>query len=63
MAASNSQIYYFCSMNLTAIIIKGDGYFIEQIKEFGGVLTQGTTIEKTKSNLIDVLALWSEDTK
>lgn len=50
-------------MNLTAIIIKGDGYFIGQIKEFGGVLTQGTTIEKTKSNLIDVLALWSEDTK
>lgn len=50
-------------MNLTAIISRGNEYFIGQIKELPGVLTQGTTIEETKDNLIDALDLWLEDAK
>ncbi len=50
-------------MNLTAIISRGNEYFIGQIKELPGVLTQGTTIEETKRNLIDALDLWLEDAK
>lgn len=48
-------------MNLTAIISKGEEYYIGQVKELPGVLTQGTTIEETKSNLMDALSLWLKD--
>jgi len=50
-------------MNLTAIIFKSDDFFIGQIKELPGVLTQGISVEQTKKNLIDALDMWLEDAK
>jgi len=48
-------------MNLTAVISKGEDFYIGQIKELPGVVTQGITIEETKDNLLDALALWLKD--
>ncbi len=48
-------------MKLTAIISKGEEYFIGQVKELPGVLTQGQTVAETKKNLLDALSLWLKD--
>ncbi len=48
-------------MKLTIVISKGEEFFIGSIKEIPSVLTQGKTIEETKSNVIDALKLCLED--
>lgn len=50
-------------MDLTAVISKGDEFFIGQIKEIPGVFSQGKTIDEAKANLMDALNLWLEDSK
>jgi predicted RNase H-like HicB family nuclease len=44
----------------SVIIRKGDKYFIGQIREIPGVITQGKTIKETRENLLDALKLYSE---
>lgn len=50
-------------MDLTAVIPKGEEFFIGQIKEIPGVFSQGKTIDETKANLMDAMNLWLEDSK
>ena len=46
-------------LKLTMVIEKGlDGWYIGQIQEIPGVLTQGKTIKETKENLADALELY-----
>ena len=46
-------------LKLTMLIEKGDqGWFVGQIAEIPGVLTQGKTIDETKENLLDALELY-----
>ncbi|MBI3878203.1 MAG: type II toxin-antitoxin system HicB family antitoxin [Verrucomicrobia bacterium] len=41
------------------LIEKGlDGWYVGQIQEIPGVLTQGKTIKETKENLLDALDLY-----
>lgn len=47
-------------MKLTIVISKGEEFYIGTIKEIPAVLTQGSTIEETKENVIDALALYLE---
>ena len=47
------------NLKLTMLIETGDqGWFIGQIAEIPGVLTQGKTIDETKENLLDALELY-----
>ena len=48
-------------MKLTIVISKGDEFFIGSIKEIPAVITQGTTIEDAKANVMDALELYLED--
>jgi predicted RNase H-like HicB family nuclease len=48
-------------MKLTIVISKGEEFYIGAIKEIPGVLTQGSTIEETKENVLDALELYLED--
>ena len=49
-------------MKLTLIIEEGNnGFYIGQIKEVPGVLTQGITIAEVKENIVDALELYFED--
>ncbi len=48
-------------MKLTAVITRGSEYFLGQIKELPGVLTQGISVEETRTNLLDALELYLED--
>ena len=49
-------------MKLTFSIEDGsNGFYIGQIKEVPGVLTQGTSIEEVKENIIDALELYFKD--
>ncbi len=48
-------------MKLTIVISKGEEFFIGTIKEIPAVLTQGSTIEETKENVLDALELYLED--
>jgi len=49
-------------MKLTIIIItKGEEFFISSIKEIPAVLSQGTTVEEAKSNVLDALELYLQD--
>ena len=49
-------------MKLTLIIEEGNnGFYIGQIKEVPGVLTQGSTIAEVKENIVDALELYFED--
>ena len=43
------------------VISKGEEFFIGTIKEIPAVLTQGKTVEETKANVLDALALYLED--
>ena len=48
-------------LKLTLAIEKGlDGWFIGQVEEIPGVLTQGKTVDETKDNLLDALQLYLE---
>ena len=48
-------------LKLTLAIEKGlDGWFIGQVEEIRGVLTQGKTVDETKDNLLDALELYLE---
>ncbi len=48
-------------MKLTVVITKGEEFFIGMIKEIPAVLSQGTTIEEAKENVLDALKLYLED--
>lgn len=48
-------------MKLTLTISKGEEFFIGTIKEIPAVITQGSTIEETRENVMDALALFLED--
>jgi predicted RNase H-like HicB family nuclease len=47
-------------MNITMQILKGESFFIGTIKEIPEVITQGTTIEETKENILDALQVYLE---
>jgi predicted RNase H-like HicB family nuclease len=48
-------------LKLTMLIEKGlDGWYVGQIQEIPGVLTQGKTLKETKVNLVDALDLYLE---
>lgn len=48
-------------MKLTAIIEEGEnGWFVGQIEEIPGVLSQGKSIDELKRNLLDALNLYLE---
>lgn len=49
------------NLKLTMVVENGDqDWFVGQIAEIPGVLTQGKTIEETKENLLDALELYLE---
>jgi predicted RNase H-like HicB family nuclease len=48
-------------MKLTIVISKGEELYLGTIKEIPAVLTQGSTIEETKANVLDALELYLED--
>ena len=48
-------------MKLTIVITQGEEFFLGTIKEIPAVLTQGSTIEETKENVLDALELYLED--
>jgi predicted RNase H-like HicB family nuclease len=48
-------------MKLTIVISKGEEYFIGTIKEIPPVISQGSTIEEAKENVLDALQLYFED--
>ena len=45
-------------MKLTIFISKGEEFYIGSIKEIPAVLTQGSSIEETKENVLDALELY-----
>ena len=48
-------------MKLTLSIAKGEEFYIGTIKEIPAVLTQGTSIEETRENVFDALAIYLEN--
>ena len=48
-------------MKLTIVISKGEEFYIGTIKEIPAVLTQGSSIEETKENVLDALELYLKD--
>lgn len=48
-------------MKLTVGVSKGKDFFIGTIKEIPAVLTQGSSIEEAKQNVLDALQLYLED--
>ena len=48
-------------MKLTILISKGEEFFIGTIKEIPAVISQGSTIEEAKENVLDALELYLED--
>lgn len=48
-------------MKLTLRISKGKEFFIGTIKEIPAVLTQGSSVEETRENVYDALALYLEN--
>lgn len=48
-------------MKLTIVIAKGNDFYISAIKEIPAVLSQGTTIEEARENILDALQLYLED--
>ena len=45
-------------MKLTIAIAKGEEFYIGTIKEIPSVITQGVTIDETRENVLDALALY-----
>ncbi|MBA2563515.1 MAG: type II toxin-antitoxin system HicB family antitoxin [Chitinophagaceae bacterium] len=48
-------------MKLTIVISKGEEFYLGTIKEIPAVLTQGSTIQEAKENVLDALELYLED--
>ena len=48
-------------MKLTISISKREEFFIGKIKEIPAVISQGSTIEEAKENVLDALELYLED--
>ena len=48
-------------MKLTMVISKSEDFYIGKIKEIPAVLTQGESIDETKTNVLDALKLYLED--
>ncbi|WP_276500496.1 type II toxin-antitoxin system HicB family antitoxin [Terrimonas pollutisoli] len=48
-------------MKLTIVITKGEDFFVSSIKEIPAVLSQGTTVEEAKANVLDALELYLQD--
>lgn len=48
-------------MKLTLTIAKGEEFFIGTIKEIPAVITQGLTIDETRENILDALALYLDN--
>jgi len=48
-------------MKLTLTIAKGEELYIGTIKEIPAVITQGSTIDETRENVMDALALYLEN--
>ncbi|HWH63444.1 MAG TPA: type II toxin-antitoxin system HicB family antitoxin [Ginsengibacter sp.] len=48
-------------MKLTVVISKGEEFFIGMIKEIPAVLSQGSTIQEAKENVLDALKFYLED--
>jgi len=48
-------------MKLTITISKGDEFFIGTIKEIPSVISQGSSIDEAKENVLDALELYLED--
>ena len=48
-------------MKLTIIIIKGEEFYVASIKEIPAVLTQGSSVEEARTNVLDALQLYLED--
>ena len=47
-------------MKLTIAISKGEDFFISTIKEIPAVISQGSTIEEARENVLDALQLYLE---
>ena len=45
-------------MKLTIAIAKGEEFYIGTIKEIPSVITQGSTIDETRENVLDALSLY-----
>ena len=45
-------------MKLTIAIAKGEEFYIGTIKEISAVITQGSTIDETRENVLDALSLY-----
>ncbi len=48
-------------MKLTIVISKGEEFSIGTIKEIPSVISQGSSIEEAKENVLDALELYLED--
>lgn len=48
-------------MKLTLTIAKGEEFYIGTIKEIPSVITQGSTIDETRENVMDALALYLDN--
>ncbi|MDQ6756974.1 MAG: type II toxin-antitoxin system HicB family antitoxin [Bacteroidota bacterium] len=48
-------------MKLTVVISKGEEFYIGTIKEIPSVISQGTTIDEAKANVLDALEFYLED--
>jgi len=48
-------------MKLTIIVSKGEEFYIGAIKEIPAVISQGTTIQEAKENVLDALELYLKD--
>ena len=51
----------FKTMKLTIAIAKGEEFYIGTIKEIPAVITQGSTIDETRENVLDALALYLDN--
>ncbi len=47
-------------MKLTLTISKGEEFYIGNIKEIPPIITQGSTVNETKENVLDALLLYLE---
>ena len=48
-------------MKLTVVVSKGDEFYIGTIKEIPSVISEGSTIDEAKANVLDALEFYLED--
>ena len=48
-------------MKLTIVVSKGEEFYIGSIKEIPSVISQGSTVEEAKANVLDALEFYLED--